>query len=1115
MKYLWSALVTLALLAGLSCPALAYVVESVHLKSGRQESKLVFKADDTLKFRVDLAGPQTVVLYLVGAHLATDMPSLKKDRLLVGISSELKPDSIVLYIKTRVPGVTVLPSYEAVSRKLTLEFGGPPDFEMRVEAEETQPETGASPDEDKKEAGQDMVREKSVKTPPADEGKKAPPRLTAQADPPAPQPEQAAKPSGPGAKPGNSQPRDMVRKSFAAAPPPPPPPPKPQAPKPEPIKPPGPSPARPVIEAVPAPPPPKPMLANRQPEHPKAVRNKAVVLAVPPPPGPDPSAKTAQPKDMALAVRSGLARGAVPPPPEPAAAPKPEPAPVSQELKDARPEPGLALKPGDSGPAEQAKTETEPKADEADRAEPRQAAPPDPPPLVLGIRRGTHDGYSRVVLDSKRPLTAHVAPDERKLLLSLERGKLDKYAPIADPDGRISGIKVINDDPLRLEIGLRGYLGNYKMFTLDQGKKVVLDLDTTDKPPKNLKPALAQAPQAERAAQPEPKPAQAPKAKPGPAPETELAQAPKLTPPQAAQPVKPAEQARKPAAGPVIIGPNTIPGRPKPPQAENRRPSPGAAAGSMPAGATSKLSDLARRPAAEVPRAKPARVHPRYPAYAQGNIPQVQQPPPLARPRGPMSKSGVPPAPVSRDQRAAAAPPGVSGSVPQPDTSQVIDKVVQAESQAQQAENQTPQPALRPPQAALLGAAGREDAEGARVFENAKAEFDSRRFKQAFEAFDNFIKSFPKHRLADEAQFRLADAYFNMHEREFLPYYPLAMQYYQMAIDRYPKSDQVPWALLMMGRASMLGGEAYKAAGYFEVVIEDYPDSEYVPLALVQRAQAFLSDGKTTRALEEFRQVAQRFPDSRYRKDADWGQAQALFSMARYQRASLLLKDMDRRNPELRIKEPELLYYIGEADFQQKKHQDARAYFLWALNIMPNLPDADIVLTRVGDTYKFEDDHLAAKDIYRRVVNLFPKSDGALVARIRLAESPIKNQEHPYEIFGVKPTTDAFKTYRDIAHNYPDREVGELARLKLGVYYYKSKQYQLALDTMRGHLTGNPHTIFKPQLSYTIKPGRTGPYGPIQRAEQTSGSDERLSAVPQRTHQAQRRSRPEAFGLGL
>ncbi len=1059
------------------------MVDSIRLKSGKQDSKLVFKADGTFKFRVDLAGPQTVVLHLPNAHLATDLPSVNNDRLLKEIKSEVKPDAIVIFIKTRAPGVTVLPSYEAVSHKLTLEFGGQPDFEVRLEPAETQTEAAlpsAKPAPDARPTPPKKADSREI-------APKAKPEADAPLAPPAPQP----KPEPP-AKQADSAPETAAQIS----------------------------PGKTVIAAIP--PEPKAEIP--------AGPSKTAAPPILPPPKPKAPAAEAGPETPAGPGKAPqapmhVAKGIIPPPPEPEpAAPPPVQTPITETAPQAKAQPE---EPGPSPAAEPAPPQAAGSAREPE-------VPLDPPPLVLGIRRGTHAEYTRIVLDSEGPLSTHLAQDGRKLVLSLERGRLKEGAAIADPDGRISGIKVIQKDPLRLEIGLKGYLDKHKLFTLQQGKKVVLDIEVTDKPPQktqakpNQAPEQAPAPdmempespavqpQADMKIQPAGAGSSGPASPPVQAPDTGSAEKPPaqtapeqpaapavqhpataLTPPEAApaggqpaqiaparrialpMPKPPRDQAAGaplPAAGAIVISQPAKAPRTEPPAAKTHQtmstaktaPEPAAArAPAMPQKALPKLSDIIRRPAAEIPQAKTARVNPRYPAFAQGGIPPMPPPPPTARPRGPMFKKfaqSVKPPP----QASVIIGPGSSnGTVLRPSTSQVIQKVVKAESQEQKEKARKPGPVVRPPQAALLGAAGKEDAEGTRAFERAKAEFDSRLYKQAYEAFELFLKSYPKHRLVSEAQFRLADAYFNMHERKFLPFYPEAMQHYQKAIDNHSKSDQVPWALLMMGRAAMLGGEPYKAAGYFEVVVEDYPDSEYVPLALVQRAQAFLNDGKVTRALEEFRKVAQRFPGSRYRKDADWGQAQALFSMARFQRASLLLKDMDRRDPELRIKEPELLYYIGEADFQQKRYAEARAYFLWALNIMPNLPDADIVLTRVGDTYKFENDHLAAKDIYRRVVNLFPDTDGALVARLRLAESPVKS-EHPYEIFEVKATTDAYKTYRDIANTHPQREVGQLARLKLGVYHYKRKEYQQSLEMLSGLLHDNPGTVFKPQISYTV-----------------------------------------------
>jgi len=377
-------------------------------------------------------------------------------------------------------------------------------------------------------------------------------------------------------------------------------------------------------------------------------------------------------------------------------------------------------------------------------------------------------------------------------------------------------------------------------------------------------------------------------------------------------------------------------------------------------------------------------------------------------------------------------------------------------------------PAQRPPQAARLGALGAKDAQVSQLMARAKSELDRRDYAAALNKFEQVILAHPRHPEAAEATFRAADAFFYLHEREMPLYYAQAMNKYQKAIDLYPQSDQVPWAMLQMGRTAMLAGEPFKAKGYFQLVSTDYPQSEYVPLALVNQGRALLAENKWGPALDMFRRVAKEHPSSRFRKDADWGQAQALFGLARYERASYLLQDMDRRWPKLRIEEPELLYYIGEAEFQLKRYPQARRYFLWALNIMPEIRDNDIILTRVADTYQFEGAYNAAKDLYRIVVNRFPGTDGALVARIRLAESPHKDEDHPWDIFQVKATAGALETYKEILKNYPDRPVAELAQLKLGVYYFKKKEFAQALAVLEELLNKNPRTPFRPEVEYTL-----------------------------------------------
>ncbi|MFH1034947.1 MAG: tetratricopeptide repeat protein, partial [Pseudomonadota bacterium] len=381
---------------------------------------------------------------------------------------------------------------------------------------------------------------------------------------------------------------------------------------------------------------------------------------------------------------------------------------------------------------------------------------------------------------------------------------------------------------------------------------------------------------------------------------------------------------------------------------------------------------------------------------------------------------------------------------------------------------QPPTITQRPPQAAKLGPDGQADAQARAMFALGKEALDNRRLAEAGTIFQRFLATYPQHELAADATYRLADAFFYLREKRIVAYYDQVMENYQRALDLYPDSPLAPWALFMMGKASQLFDQAFKALGYYDLVAKDYPQSELMPLVLTARGQAYLAEQNYNQAMNDFKEVSQRFPQSPSRKEADWGQAQSLFGLGAWGRAGEVLKDMQKRYPQLHQEEPESLYYIGESLFQQRDYPQARSYYLWAYNLKPDIRDNDIILARVGDTYKFEGDLKTAREVYTQVVNLYPDTDGGLVSRIRLAESPAKDEKNAWDIFQVQATTDARDTYEEIARDHPDRPVGELARLKLGVYHYKTGDFAKSLEVLHQLLQDHPRSSFKVEMDYTL-----------------------------------------------
>ncbi|MFH1059504.1 MAG: hypothetical protein V1797_12610, partial [Pseudomonadota bacterium] len=130
----------IALLAGLALLTLAAgalhaaVVTGVELIPSGRSSRLVLSADAPLSYQVELADPQTVILHLKAVDRVRHLPAVAADPLVKALEVRPSAQGSDLIIRTRAPGITVLPFYEPTSRRLTLELGGAGAVEVKAQA---------------------------------------------------------------------------------------------------------------------------------------------------------------------------------------------------------------------------------------------------------------------------------------------------------------------------------------------------------------------------------------------------------------------------------------------------------------------------------------------------------------------------------------------------------------------------------------------------------------------------------------------------------------------------------------------------------------------------------------------------------------------------------------------------------------------------------------------------------------------------------------------------------------------------------------------------------------------------------------------------------------------
>jgi tol-pal system protein YbgF len=88
------------------------------------------------------------------------------------------------------------------------------------------------------------------------------------------------------------------------------------------------------------------------------------------------------------------------------------------------------------------------------------------------------------------------------------------------------------------------------------------------------------------------------------------------------------------------------------------------------------------------------------------------------------------------------------------------------------------------------------------------------------EALSKFLELYPKHKLAANAHYWLAESYYG--EKN----YDQAILEFQDVIKNFPQSDKAPAAMLKQGMAFKESGDAKSAAYVYRKLIEQYPKAE-------------------------------------------------------------------------------------------------------------------------------------------------------------------------------------------------------------------------------------------------------------------------------------------------
>jgi tetratricopeptide (TPR) repeat protein len=303
-----------------------------------------------------------------------------------------------------------------------------------------------------------------------------------------------------------------------------------------------------------------------------------------------------------------------------------------------------------------------------------------------------------------------------------------------------------------------------------------------------------------------------------------------------------------------------------------------------------------------------------------------------------------------------------------------------------------------------------------------------------------FMEQYPQSPLGKPMAFLRGDFLLHLLKSGRRDILPLVMQGYQDAVNRYGDAKEAPWALIKMAQANSYAGNDYAALGYLNTALARYKKGEHLPLLYVTKGKVYLRLKQQEKAIENFKIMITRFPDSPLMNEARYWIATYYHNKGVYRAAEEQLNVIERSDSEYFLSNPGYLFLRALNYFYMEDFSRARQYLLQGLNIGGQPEKADLLLSRIGDTYHHQEDKETAQRYYEAAVACYPESEGASIARLRLARY-----------------SDEVKALEEVGHKNANKPIGDLALLEVANAYYRKGNYDKAMEASKVLMTKPTH----------------------------------------------------------
>ncbi len=312
------------------------------------------------------------------------------------------------------------------------------------------------------------------------------------------------------------------------------------------------------------------------------------------------------------------------------------------------------------------------------------------------------------------------------------------------------------------------------------------------------------------------------------------------------------------------------------------------------------------------------------------------------------------------------------------------------------------------------------------LFIVAQRSFDDGFYDVANRYIQQFLSKYPKSEKLVQAKLLLGQCYF------FQSQYLKAYEVFQNLLSFSEYKDAT---LYWLGETYFKGADYKQAQSYYSQVIDVYPQSEYLPQATYALAWSYFEQGNYKIAKQNFLKLINEFPGHQLSEDAAFKLGECEQNQGNYKVAANHFKDYIIKYPHSN-RHPQAYFYIGEGYYYVEDYLTAITYYAKAADISYT-PDLNVLAkTSMGWCYLKLGKHDLAQKAFEEARSLADEKK-LLSDEIYLGQATLFLEMGNNEL--------ALANYSALIEKFPSSPRVAEARLGMANIYYSLKNYDKAV----------------------------------------------------------------------